>query len=258
MKICWENQVWPFYLHPHTSHVCQPLDLSCFAFVKGRYRQEVADLARFDDSMPIKKLRFVQFYENARNSGLSRDHIIAGWKASGVHPWRPSKVLRSTQVVPTQPTTLSKPLPTPKRARNINITTPTNTKQLQAQVTTILRGNHDDRTIRLLFAKAGKTMTTLQFENAKQGLLLAKQNKLVEEQRVSKRRRVAIDANDTFADIESIIAAQQQLEAQKARWEHLDRLKEARDSSNLLIQAGMEAFLLEWHASDLIVAQEED
>ena len=50
-------------------------------------------------------------------------------------------------------------------------------------------------------------MTTLQFENAKQGLLLTKQTKLIEEQRVSKRRRVTIDTNDTFADIESIIAA---------------------------------------------------
>ena len=50
MKICWENNTWPFYLRPYTSYICQPLDLACFAFVKGKYRQQIADLARFDDA----------------------------------------------------------------------------------------------------------------------------------------------------------------------------------------------------------------
>ena len=85
--------------------------------------------------------------------------------------------------------------------------TPANPKQLQLQVITIMRSNPDKRTIRRLFVKAGKGMMSLHFDNTKQALLIAKQSKIVDEQRILKRKRVTIDANNTFTSIDKIIAA---------------------------------------------------
>ena len=59
MKKCFYNNVWLYYLIPHSSHVLQPLDLTCFAPIKSRYRRQIADLASLDDAAPIKKIRFI-------------------------------------------------------------------------------------------------------------------------------------------------------------------------------------------------------
>jgi DDE superfamily endonuclease len=74
----YENDVYPFFLIPHTSHICQPLDLYPFAVIKTKYRVQVSDLARFDDSDKIKKIRFIQLYENARNKTLTAENIKSG------------------------------------------------------------------------------------------------------------------------------------------------------------------------------------
>ena len=121
-----------------------------------------------------------------------------------------------------------------------------------------MRTDPSERTIRLLFAKTGKTLSSLQFKTAEQELLITKQTQIVSDLRVSKRRRVAIDANDKFADIESIIAVQEEAERRKMQWEHQDRLKEAREQAELLVQKGMQPFLHEFHVVDLVDAQFSD
>ena len=98
MRICFENSIYLFYLIPHSSHVLQPLDLSCFSVVKSRYRRDVADLASLSDSAPIKKNHFLEIYDGARTEGLKRPIIRAGWKGSGISPWDPRKVIRSSKV----------------------------------------------------------------------------------------------------------------------------------------------------------------
>ena len=68
---CFVNNVHLFYLIPYSSHVLQPLDLACFSAIKSWYRAQIADLARFEDSAPIK-LRFVGYYHKARDESLTR------------------------------------------------------------------------------------------------------------------------------------------------------------------------------------------
>ena len=244
-------------LRPHTSHICQPLDLACFAFVKGKYRQQIADLARFDDAAPVKKIRFVQFYEQARNSGLNKAHILAGWSVSGIYPWQPSKVLESHQVIQppkTPPTRRSHGLIPSQSTQNVQITTPCNAKQLQLQANIILRQKCDSRTVRLLFAKTSKAFASLQFKTVEQGLQLANQAKIIEEHHVKKRKKIAIDTNKQFAGIEQIIAAQTKVAAQQEEWNGVNRAKGARQQADMVEQAGMEACMIEFHVSDLAVA----
>ena len=91
MKICWENQVWAFYLIPHSSHALQLLNLACFSFVKSKYRQAITDLVSINDSAPIKKLRFVQYYQEAREAGLRKTIYMLDGKQVVSIPGTPTK-----------------------------------------------------------------------------------------------------------------------------------------------------------------------
>lgn len=83
---CYENKVVVFYLLPHSSHILQPLDLACFSLLKSRYRDQITNLARFDDTSAVKKAQFLQYYHKASQEGLNARQITAGWKASGIYP----------------------------------------------------------------------------------------------------------------------------------------------------------------------------
>ncbi|NJO32580.1 MAG: hypothetical protein HC869_05020, partial [Rhodospirillales bacterium] len=79
---CLQNQVELYFLIPHTSHVCQPLDLCPFSIIKAKYKQLVVELAHYDNAEKIKKIRFIELYEQARNEGLTQKNILAGWRAT--------------------------------------------------------------------------------------------------------------------------------------------------------------------------------
>ena len=65
MKICWQNDVYLYYLIPHSSHILQPLNLACFSVLKSRYQQLIADLVSLSDSALVKKARFLEYYNKA-------------------------------------------------------------------------------------------------------------------------------------------------------------------------------------------------
>jgi hypothetical protein len=96
---CYINRIALVYLIPHSSHILQPLDLACFSLLKCRYRDEIANLARFDDASAVKKSKFLKTYEKASNEGLSSYRICTGWNAASIYPWDPRKVIRSYQVL---------------------------------------------------------------------------------------------------------------------------------------------------------------
>ena len=162
MYECYQHRVQLIYLLPHSSHVLQPLDLACFSAVKSRYRAQIADLARYEDSAPVKKIRFIQYYHKARTEGLVRHIIQAGWKAAGLYPWDPRKVIRSSQVVQNrsvQASTLPR-TPTHKRKASIDITitTPHNRCQFNASLSIISQRESMSRTVRTLLSKTGKAL----------------------------------------------------------------------------------------------------
>ncbi|KIW76852.1 hypothetical protein Z517_09296 [Fonsecaea pedrosoi CBS 271.37] len=50
----------------------------CFSPTKCRYRAQIADLAGFDETSPIKKENFLQIYQKASQGGLSPENIKDG------------------------------------------------------------------------------------------------------------------------------------------------------------------------------------
>ncbi|KAI1008083.1 hypothetical protein K3495_g153 [Podosphaera aphanis] len=92
---CYKNKVHRVYMPPHTSHILQPLDLSCFSPLKARYRRLIEDLFTIHDSAPIKKQRFIKCHYEARNERLTVIQIKGGWRAAGLFPFNRQKGLKN-------------------------------------------------------------------------------------------------------------------------------------------------------------------
>jgi hypothetical protein len=125
---CKKANIQLVFLPPHSSHVTQPLDLTCFSPVKSKYRQAIADLASLDDAAKVKKWRFIECYRFARDEGLTPKTIRAGFKAAGLVPLNPSIVLQSSHVFrPPLGVTTPPPITPDKRpASHISPITPKN------------------------------------------------------------------------------------------------------------------------------------
>jgi len=76
------------YLPAHSSHVLQPLDLAPFSVLKSSYREQIRELSWLDDAAPVKKERFISRHYHAREEGLSERVIRAGWRATGLGPFK--------------------------------------------------------------------------------------------------------------------------------------------------------------------------
>ena len=254
MRICWLNNIYAYYLIPHSSHVLQPLDLCPFSILKSRYRHQIAELARFEDSLPVKKIRFVQYYKKARDEALNEYNIAAGWKATGLHPWDPRKVIRSSQVTQISRDAINKPQTPPKQVVQVqpglSIITPANTRQARAQFESIQRASQMTRTVRVLFNKTKKRMSQLEFQNAQNTIRIERQNRVITDLQVKRRKKVTIDANARFARIEDIVRAQEAIQEAQETWDKQDRARMARKQVNDLIEIGIKPLLHCWHVVD--------
>ena len=248
---CFQNNIFLYYLIPHSSHVLQPLDLACFSPLKGAYRAHLLKIANIDDSAPIKKIRFVQYYELARRAGLSITNAQAGWRASGIYPWDPQKVLQSTAVLKASQT----PTPTALITTTMNPTlddipvpTPINSQDLRRHIT---QYGGRSTTARILFQKTHKAYSQLEWQFIQATSQLRAQTLQLEEHSVKRRKKQAIDCNKIFASIEDVQAAVEAAEQQKQVWEARDRAKEASQTAAVMLRSDMSAFQFEFHAVGL-------
>jgi DDE superfamily endonuclease len=252
MKIAWENNVYLFYLIPHSSHVLQPLDLSCFSVLKSRYRRQIALLASLSDSTPIKKAQFLEFYHKARTEGLTEPNIRAGWKTAGIYPWNPQKVLRSSQVKSTAPKptlTMSQQHPIQQQRSLIStmIATPRNRHDLQIQLQQIAAQEPVSRSLRTLLQKASKTIDTCTFTITQQTRLIASYHSQRDHLQNKRRKKVVIDANTRFACIEDIVKVQEEIAARQKEYDRKDRAKLAREMADEVVQRGISRLLHVFH-----------
>jgi hypothetical protein len=99
-QFCSKNNIITLCMPPHTSHLLQPLDVGCFSPLKVAYGHQVSELAR-QRVFHIDKLDFLQIYPGIREAVLSEQNIRAGFRATGLVPAYPERVLSSLTVVRT-------------------------------------------------------------------------------------------------------------------------------------------------------------
>ena len=84
----------------HTSHLLQPLDVSCFSPLKAAYGHKIAKLAR-QGVYHIDKEEFLSIYPCVRSSIFTEQTIKSGFRATGLVPHCPERVLSCLTVIRT-------------------------------------------------------------------------------------------------------------------------------------------------------------
>jgi hypothetical protein len=249
MWICKQNSVKLIYLPPHSSHVLQPLDLSCYSPVKSRYRSQIAALATLDDSAPVKKQRFIHCYNLTRAESLTDRVIRSGWNAAGISPWNPSKALNSSQVA--RPIQRPVTPPRPTQVSNPNMTpvfkTPQSSQQLQQLTQRVQKRSKIQRDIRTILQKAGRAIERANFTQAMQQATIQRQQHQIESLTpVKPRKKVTIDPNTRFASIESIRAAQEESKRVAKERAQKQPLWDAKKAANEAAATALSNMCFEW------------
>ncbi|KAI1509253.1 Transposase [Pyrenophora tritici-repentis] len=99
-QYCAKNKIINLCMPPHTSHLLQPLDVSCFSPLKRAYGCEIEKLA-CQGVYHIDKIDFLTVYQQIRPIVFTQQNIQAGFQATGLVPPCPDRVLSSLTVART-------------------------------------------------------------------------------------------------------------------------------------------------------------
>jgi len=215
---CKQHKVELLYLPAHSSHILQPLDLAPFSVIKSNYRRQIQELSSLDDAAPVKKERFIHCYNQAREAGFSERVVRAGWRASGLSPFNISQVIQSSQITdrPITPPPQNRP-PQPPLSSEIIYQTPQKPQDIYLAQQTIQKSEALSRTTRLVFQKAAKAIGKA---NARAAGLEATNSRLRHEleriQPQKKRKRIVVEPNQRFADVEKIMSTMHEAAAKQA------------------------------------------
>jgi hypothetical protein len=97
---------------PYSSHLLQPLNVSCFSPLKRAYSREVESLMR-DHINHITKLKFLLAFKAAFNQSFTSVNICLAFRGAGLVPLQPETVLSKLDVqlrTPTPPAALAEAL----------------------------------------------------------------------------------------------------------------------------------------------------
>ena len=185
---------------PHTSHLLQPLDVSCFSPLKRAYGHEIQELAR-QGVYHNDKVDFLTIYTRIRPAVFTEQNIQAGFQATGLIPPCPDRVLSSLTVVRT-------PSPQATTADN-NVAwtaeTPRTVAQLQQQVHYLqerLRRKSESPTSVAIYQLAKSAQLAMQ-----SATILAEENRKL--RRVSERQQRRRDQRRQYIARGGALQAQQ-------------------------------------------------
>jgi hypothetical protein len=101
---CMQNDIDLLIMPPHCSHLLQPLDVGVFSAFKRYHTVETHAISRLS-SQRIPRSEWIELLSNARSKAMSRENILSGWRATGLWPATPMRVLAGLQQLlpPTTP-----------------------------------------------------------------------------------------------------------------------------------------------------------
>jgi len=99
---CREHRIILLRLIPHTSHLCQPLDVGLFGPLKRALSMKLAPLFQTEVSR-IRKSEWLLGFVGARKKAFTHSNILGGWRGSGLLPFNPDKVLQHIEIPPPLP-----------------------------------------------------------------------------------------------------------------------------------------------------------
>ncbi|KAI1508834.1 DDE superfamily endonuclease [Pyrenophora tritici-repentis] len=127
-ELCKENNIYTLCMPPHSSHLLQPLDVSCFSPLKRAYSREVESLMR-NHINHITKLEFLPAFKIAFYRAFTPANICSAFRGAGLVPLQPEAVLSKLDVQLRTPTPPAAALPEAPWVAQ----TPSNARELKAQ-----------------------------------------------------------------------------------------------------------------------------
>ena len=118
------NRILIAVLPPHSTHRLQPLDVGLFSALSTYYAQGSDQLMAIGWGLiHLTKRNFWPLFRDAWNRAFTTKNIEAGWRATGIHPLNPGKVLskisHSSDVTPPQTASEERAMKTPGSLRAI-------------------------------------------------------------------------------------------------------------------------------------------
>jgi hypothetical protein len=98
---CRDHKILLMRLIPHTSHICQPLDVGLFGPLKRALSSKLQPLIQTEVSR-VRKPEWLLAFIQARKAAFTTSNVLRGWRGAGLLPFDPEKVLRHIQI-PLQP-----------------------------------------------------------------------------------------------------------------------------------------------------------
>jgi hypothetical protein len=77
---------------PHTLHLLQPLDVSCFSPLKTAFSKQNQDLIR-NHIFHIRNVDFLATFHTAFQASFTQENIKSGFRGSSLYPFDPEAVL---------------------------------------------------------------------------------------------------------------------------------------------------------------------
>ena len=92
IRYCIDSGIILLLMPPHSSHLCQPLDVGVFSPLKEYMNQEINETLKY--GVPnIKKFEWAAAYQRARPKAMSVNNIISAFRTAGLIPFNRRKVL---------------------------------------------------------------------------------------------------------------------------------------------------------------------
>jgi hypothetical protein len=105
-EYCKEHNIITLCMPAHSSHLLQPLDVSCFSPLKKAYGQQIEDMMRAHISH-ITKDDFFPAFHAAFNTAMTKSNIQGGFRGAGLLPFNPERVISTLDLKLKTPTPLS-------------------------------------------------------------------------------------------------------------------------------------------------------
>ena len=93
LEFCTKNDIIPFGLPTHSTHLLQPLDMVVFQLYKHYYRKALNSLVQ-EGVESITELEFLAEIEAIRRLAFKERTIKGGFKRTGIYPFKPKIVLK--------------------------------------------------------------------------------------------------------------------------------------------------------------------
>jgi hypothetical protein len=182
---CLQNCILTLCMPAHTSHILQPLDVSCFSPLKKVYGSQIEMKMRLGINH-ITKEEFLPAFLTAHRQVITTETITSGFKATGLVPFDPQRVLDKLGPI-------IKATPSPRSSQTSwNPQTPKTLPQIKRQGQLVLTENRKRR--RLSASSADKPFQQLLrgFENVvhEKAILIAENAALRAENQHQKKKRV--------------------------------------------------------------------